>query len=207
MAMWIAWNITDDSITWPPSFERKVEIFYERTLGWQLHIADLLANGGQPLGGTDTLKPIQHSGFAVLHICLSYFETIGHYEKGNVPHLKDRDYFKEGVRSVFPQLLAKYPGRDSHKLLGRLYSSVRCGLYHNSMTEQGVGLGQPPDGVPLLYNPNTNLLAMSPERLPRALKLHLENFRERLLDPNNVDFRQNFERRFDEDYGITQRKP
>ena len=49
--MWIAWNTNDKDITWPPqTIEEKVEIFYQRALGWQLHVADLLANGGQTLG-------------------------------------------------------------------------------------------------------------------------------------------------------------
>jgi hypothetical protein len=30
----------------PQTVQDKVEIFYERVLGWQLHIADLMANGG-----------------------------------------------------------------------------------------------------------------------------------------------------------------
>jgi hypothetical protein len=48
--MQITWNRKETDFSWPVSFEEKVEIFYQRALGWQLHIADLIANGGQPLG-------------------------------------------------------------------------------------------------------------------------------------------------------------
>ena len=193
-AIGIAWNIRSDALAWPLTFEKKVEIFYERTLGWQLHIADLLINGGQPLGTTDTLVPIRHSGFAVLHICLSYFETIGHYQKG----YDGKKAFKAGVQSVFPQLSTSY-GADADELLDRLYSGARCGLYHNSMTVPGLGLGQPTSGEAMEYDPTTKRLAISPERLPRVLEAHLEQFREKLLDPSNLELRKKFEWRFDQD--------
>jgi len=200
--MWISWNQRQSDMPWPPCLEEKVEIFYQRTLGWQLHIADLLANGGQPLGENDApVQPLRHSGFAVLQICLSYFETIGQYEQKKPTTKTSTDYFKEGVRSVFPQLLA----RDSEHvegLLTKLYKGARCGLYHNSMTMPGIGLGPPSGDLPMGYDENTKELAINPEGLPRALKEHLERFRARLLDSGNADLRHNFERRFNEHNGI-----
>ncbi len=208
--MWIAWNINSDEIRWPPTFEEKVEIFYQRTLGWQLHVADLLANGGQPLGATTYISRVDHSGFAVLQICLSYFETIGHYEHGvSSPNPKGTAgyFFKMGVRSVMPRLPAESGETLFDELLDALYGGARCGLYHNSMTVPNIGLGQPFDGEPVGYDPEAKRLAISPERLPRALKVHLEQFRARLLDPQNVALRQKFEGRFNVDNGIMGRTP
>jgi len=203
--MWIAWNINSDKIQWPPTFEKKVEIFYERAAGWQLHIADLIANGGQPLGSPDVLKSLEHSGFAMLHICLSYFETIGHYEclDSSAPDKRNSYFFKQGVRSVLPELAEDFDEVDLEMLLERLYGGVRCGLHHNSMTVAGVGLGPPsPSGSPITYDPETKELAVNPQRLPRALKEHLEQFRARLLEGGNGNLRRSFEKRFDEDNGI-----
>ena len=203
-AMWITWNWRQSDFSWPPSIEDKVQIFYQRALGWQLHIADLLANGGEPLGESLPVPPVPHSGFAVLHICLSYFETIGHYE-GRNPKTKRKKRsskdFKEGVRSVFPELIDRH-GEAAEPLLARLYDGVRCGLYHNSMTKRGVGLGPSSSDIPITYDVSTNVLTLNPEKLPKALKKHLEQFRGRLLDPRNVELRKNFECRFDEDNGI-----
>ena len=36
--MKITWTHDSGEIPWPPSFDKKVDIFYHRTLGWQLHI-------------------------------------------------------------------------------------------------------------------------------------------------------------------------
>jgi hypothetical protein len=48
--MWTTWEHQDTDLTWPLTFEQKVALFYEQALGWQLHIADLVANGGTALG-------------------------------------------------------------------------------------------------------------------------------------------------------------
>jgi hypothetical protein len=203
--MKIAWNIDSKEIQWPPpTIEEKIRIFYARTLGWQLHIADLLANGGQPLGKSDHIDPVEHSGFAVLHICLSYFETIGHYEHGDPPAAGVKGYFfKEGAKSVLPQLALDYGEEEFKQLLHRLYVGVRCGLYHNSMTKVDVGLGPPShSGAPIAYDPETKALTVNPQLLPQALKEHLEQFRTRLLDARNTDLRKRFRERFDEDNGI-----
>lgn len=209
--MKIAWNVDSRDIPWPPAtIEERVEIFYQRTLGWQLHMADLVANGGQPLGDTSRVSRLEHSGFAVLQICLSYFETIGHYEHGvSSPNAKGTEgyFFKEGVRLVLPQLVVDCGEKVFGELLDRLYVGARCGLYHNSMTVVGVGLGQPPSDAAIAFDPAAGQLVISPERLPRALKAHFEQFRARLLDAANIDLRKNFGERFDQDNGIPTRRP
>jgi hypothetical protein len=195
--MKVTWKDQDHDLVRPLTIEKKVDIFYQQTLGWQLHIADLIANGGDPLGGGTRLVPIEHSGFAVLQICLSYFETIGKYRglsSGSGAN------FRTGAEDVFPAL-GKIPEPEDGELLDALYKGGRCGLYHNSRTARGVGLGQPPSGKALAYAPGSKLLSISPERLPRVLKGHLEEYRAELLDPKNVTTRQRFERQFDRDFG------
>jgi hypothetical protein len=65
-----------------------------------------------------------------------------------------------------------------------------------------VGLGQPPNGSALAYDPSGPTLVISPNRLPGVLKLHLERYRNELLNPSNSATRLSFERRFNEDFGI-----
>jgi len=178
--------------------------FYEQVRGWQLHVADLIANGGSQLGGEGEVQPIRHSGFAVLQICLSYFETIGQYRA--LATGGSKKYFKAGAQAVLPGL-QDIPDEVREKLLDVLYRDARCGLYHNSRTCRGVGLGQPPNGEAMAYDPDAQVLVISPERLPGALKCHLERYRTELLDPTNADARQCFERQFDKDFGVNQPRP
>lgn len=35
--MWITWKDKSEDLDWPLTFEQKVDLFYEQTLGWQLH--------------------------------------------------------------------------------------------------------------------------------------------------------------------------
>ncbi len=195
--MWISWKDKDTDLVPPIALEDKIDIFYQQTLGWQLHVADLIANGGDPLGSDDKVGSVPHSGFAVLHICLSYFETIGKYR---ALASGSRASFKAGAEDVLPELRS-VSSKVRGELLDVLYRDARCGLYHNSRTCRGVGLGQPPDGAAMVYDQKAQKLVISPERLPGVLKRHLERYRKELLDPTNSDSRRSFEHRFNEDFG------
>src|SRR5438552_205685 len=104
--------------------EKKIEIFRERVYGWQLHIADLVINGGRNDDDTEDIKPIEHSGFATLQILLSYFETIARYEAGSTEEGRSREMFIEGFLTVFPQVRS-FPYLATRKFLDHLYKSVR----------------------------------------------------------------------------------
>jgi len=192
--MWLSWNYKDTDFAGPLTFEQKVDLFYQQTLGWQLHIADLIANGGDTFGENETVPKIRHAGFAVLHICFSYFELIGSLSP-STRRLSAEAAFSRGVQNVFPGLVKD--SKESQKLLKRLHEGARNGLYHDGRTRSGVGLARPPDGSAINYDPASGTISISPERLPRVLKAHLEQFRRELMDPENVLLRDKFGRRFD----------
>jgi hypothetical protein len=202
--MKITWTHDDQEIPWPPSFEEKVEIFYHRLLGWQLHVADLVSNGGEALAHGDhvsTVPSIPHSGFAVLQICLSYFETIAQYQRVNPNTTLSGDFFREGVHAIFPEL-GQAEQAQIDAFLDILYKNARCGLYHSSMTRGGVGLGQPGNNIAMAFNSTRKQLVIDPHVLPRALKEHLESYRKQLLDPRSGNIRDTFEKQFNKDNGL-----
>ena len=190
-------------VAWPPAFEKKVEVFYHRTLGWQLHVADIVSNGGKPLSDQNDapeFSPVPHSGFAVLQICLSYFETVAQYSS-NPAGKNSGQLFKEGVCSVFPNL-AKGNEADVKELLKILWQEGRNGLYHVSMTRVKVGLGQPGNNIAMAFSPSQKQLVIDPHLLPKALKNHLKKYCDALLDSRNVVLRRDFEAMFDKENGI-----
>jgi len=200
--MWISWKHQDSDFAKPLTFDQKVDVFYEQTLGWQLHIADLMTNTGIMFGASSPPRPedkvpypIRHSGFAVLHVCLSYFELIGSLVDPKTKRLRDNEKFKLGVQTVLPSL---FKGTSTDiDLLSLLYEGARCGLYHVGRTGARVGLGQPADGSPIAYDPTGKVVQISPERLPVMLKKHLETFKAELLNPANTTLRREFEKQFD----------
>lgn len=198
MSTFVTWRHLDSDFRVPISYEQKVGIFYDQALGWQLHIADLLANGGRQfhavvagrrvVGSNTRVSPIRHSGFPVLQICLAHFETLGRYlgVRG-----KDKDAFVAGVNRVFPAFKGTTFASD-------LYHDARCQLYHN-VRRLRVGLA--PMRTSVRYDKSRRRMMLCPERLPRRLKKHLREYRRELLaDPSSVLARA-FEKQFDKDAG------
>lgn len=197
--MMITWKHNEASFTAPWSLDNKIEIFETRVFGWQLHQADLMANGGTDLHGKAT-QPIADSGFAVLQICLSYFEMIAKYRDGIVHTRQSGTYFKKGIGWVFPQFdTATYPAMEP--LLDKLFEGGRCGLYHASMTHPGIAVrGGTADSI-VLDAPSNHLL-LNPHKLPIDLKAHLNSYVTALRDTTQTILRTAFETRFDSDNGI-----
>jgi hypothetical protein len=190
--MWITWKHRETDFASPPSLEDKITIFQERVYGWQLNIADILANG-QTQGAT--LPAVPHSDFAGLQIQLAYFEAIAKYEAGYVGDRESFSHFKKGVRLVFPALDSE-DKRRVDSLLELLWKKGRCGLYHGSMPGVGILIGDLSD-VAMAFISKPPQLVIDPHRLPKELKRHLAAYVETLRDIRNAELRANFEARFD----------
>lgn len=193
--MWVSPNYQDTNFLWPLSLEDKIEIFLDRTLGWQLDIADQCINGKKSPDDEMLLQPIPHSGFAVLNIVLSYFEMIAKYQDGFTRNTKSEYYFKQGLFSVFPQL-RKEPEQMVDSLLNLLYFGCRCGLYHSGMTDHSIVITSDAS-YPLILLQKERKLKINPALLVPALKGHLEQFGRLLKDTGNITLRKNFEKKFD----------
>lgn len=187
---WLSPRHRSDQFTKPVPLSAKVDLFEARVSGWQLQIADECANGikGQPAD--------PHAGFAVLHLCLSYFETIGKYEEGYAGNDQSKKHFKLGLRSVFPNLRRTSPAFFETRT-DLLYKAARCGLYHASQASSGVLLARPSSA--LRFHPKRDLVLVNPYLLPGVLQEHLKRYCNRVLRPRNRILRANFERRFDHD--------
>ena len=172
--MWITPNFQHSDFHWPLSLDDKIEIFLDRTIGWQLGIADKIINGERDDQGNIVSRGIPHSGFAVLHIVLSYFEMIAKYQDGFAQDGKSAQYFKKGVSSVFPQI-QNYPQDIVNGLLDILYRGARCGLYHSGMTDPKVMLTGDID-VAMLFDPQNQRLIINPHLLVPVLLTHLEEY-------------------------------
>lgn len=195
--MWITPKAQDTDFTWPLTLEDKITIFLDRTSGWQLDIADHCINGRRNARGELVAEPIAQSGFAVLHIVLSYFEMVAKYQDGFMTNGKSEYYFKQGVYSVFPHLKNENSSMvDS--LLNILYFGARCGLYHGGMTDHRIVVtGE--ISYPMILDMPAPRLKINPALLVPALKTHLAEYGCQLRNPENAALRRNFKKRFDFD--------
>jgi hypothetical protein len=165
------------------SLDQKIEVFADRVKGWQIEIAEKCRHTSQ------------HSGYGVLHIIISYFEMIAKYENGLTENDRSKEFFKKGLRLVFPGLV-NHPSGVSDQVLDSLYEGVRCGLYHGGGTvgniaitwDQKSAMGFSPDGKSILLNP---------EMIIEVVKAHFDSYVTRLRDAKNPELRERFNRRFD----------
>lgn len=208
--MWITPKAQDTDFAWPLALEDKITIFLDRTFGWQLDIADCCINGIKNAGDELLAKPIAQSGFAVLHIVLSYFEMVAKYQDGFMTNGKSEFYFKQGVYSVFPHLINESSSMvDS--LLNILYFGARCGLYHGGMTDHRIVVtGE--ISYPMILDISEPRLQINPALLVPSLKSHLSEYGSQLRNPDNEVLRRNFEKRFDFDalkysYSLVPQRP
>lgn len=187
MPMWISPHYKDTDFVAPLTLDDKITIFEDRTEGWQLDVAEQVING-RKLSDGRVIEGVQHSGFAVLSMILSYFEMIAKYEDGYARKGRSGHYFSKGLCSVFPDL-AKQPA----SIADTLFEGARCGLYHAAITEPDIILtSEIPEAVrfevPLVINPH---------RLVRVLQAHFQRYLQQLRDSSNAVLRANFEKKFD----------
>lgn len=191
-------NHKNTDFTFPLSTDDTIKIFTDRTLGWQLDIADCVVNGRKDNSGNVVTEPIKHAGFAALFIAMSYFEMIAKYMEGYTGNNKSKEYFKKGIYTVFPDLmkLDKSEKAALDRSLYLLYSDVRCGLYHSGLVGRKIILtGDFPQ--PIGYNKTSDQLVINPHLLVPNMKRHFEGCVQEITNKVNAPLRSKFEARFD----------
>ena len=159
----------------------KIKVYYARTMGWQL------------IPARETADKIKNSEFAVLHIVMSFFESIAKYREGYCEEGKSKEYFRKGFELIFPEVFADIPDLTTRKCyLDSLYSKARCGLYHSSMTDAGILIS---NDIPHVFDIGPVAIVMNPSKLVEAMIDYLDQYLEELQ--NDAKLREKFEKRFD----------
>src|SRR6266567_2450846 len=91
------------------SINDKIDVFEDQITGWLIQPAKKM------LGE-------QHAGYAILTLCLSYFEPIGQFLDGG--RGKSGQQFTRGLEHVFSG--QKLTPKTAHEL----YDQLRCGMFH-----------------------------------------------------------------------------
>jgi hypothetical protein len=167
------------------TLDNKIDIFVDRISGWQIGIAKEIIKHN-----------IQHSGYAVLQIIMSYFETIGKYSSGYIGDHGSKVNFKIGMKRTFPEI-----GAEEEEFLNSFYEDVRNGLYHVGLTKTNVVLICDIPGS-IGFHQERKQLAICPERLVEDIDIRFTVFSADLRDPKNEELRKNFELRFNYDNSL-----
>ncbi len=193
--MWISPNHQETDFNSLLSIDDKITIFVDRTLGWQLDIANICINGKKDNYGNIVIEAIPHSGYAVLSIVFSYFEMIGKFINGYDKNGSSQTHFVKGIYLVFPEL-ENFPKDSVNDFLEALYEGARCGLYHGGLPDSRIVLfGQ--SNCPIFYHNGCKKIIINPHLLIPKLVEHLKKYESDLRNPENEILRSNFENRFD----------
>ena len=190
--MRISWKHDDTYLSGEVPLDKMIDVFEAQMWGWQLHVADLIINGGRNHEDNAEVNPIPHSAFAVLQVCLVYFEAIGKYENGDTGRDSKRLFLK-GLLSVFPGL-AQAPFAATQRLVQVLYEGARCGLYHLAMTAPGISVARTGSAITFQLEPER--VVIDPHVLVTQLKQHFASYIARLRDPSERVLRERFEKCF-----------
>lgn len=156
----------------------KIDVFEDQMQGWLFDQAN-------------QLKPLQHAGFGILAIVLSYFEPIGQFLEGKAG--KSDRQFLAGLAAVFPSVDPFIPA----SVYGELYNQLRCGMFHRGITKSKVMItraGQNP--IEVIYSKvdgTVMQITVVPVLLLEESERHLRRYVAELRNPANVQLRQHFE--------------
>jgi len=188
---WVSPQIEKKSLKFPLKFDDKIYIFEDRVLGWQLVIAEQLYYGAVDKVGNPIPHGIEHNGFAVLYILLSYFEMIPKFEAGDLSEVSG-EWFKKGITAVFPEIKGH---TEETAILSGMWKGARNGLYHSAMTKSKVFIDG--DAACIDFDMANKRLIINPGVVAKRTIAHFTNYIARLRDPKNVKLRANFEKKFD----------
>ncbi|MBI1249029.1 hypothetical protein GC197_14455 [bacterium] len=186
MSHQISRNYTNKDFGGKPKLDDKILIFEDRVLNWHLNIVELIRNHmeAKEQNGTDW----NHAGFAMLTLLFTYFEMIAQYKQGKSSNKASQKMFCYGVDDV-------YPGKFSMAKRKKIYTRVRCGMYHNAFVKKGTLIdGGFTDAIEVENGGNVKI---NPHVLSPEVKKHFVAYVAELKDEKNKALRKKFEKVFD----------
>lgn len=164
--------------------DEKIEAFEKHVLDRQLVIAKHLASRFTANTPGD---PLSQSGFAILSLVSNYFEMIEQFCEGAPSNGDSCAFFRRGMARVFST--AEVTPADAR----RLYSFMRCGMYHSAMPTDRCGISRELH-VPIFND--RGVILINPALLVDRLIAHFSTYCSQIRGSSNQTLRQNMIRLF-----------
>ncbi|GBE20092.1 MAG TPA: hypothetical protein ENG87_04575 [Candidatus Pacearchaeota archaeon] len=162
----------------PSNINTKILVYEDRVKEWFLEVGR-------------KLKQDNEAGFIILQVALSYIEGNQQYRKGKSSDRKSKEFFKEGMKQIFPEIIKT---ENADTLLNMFYKQVRCGLFHDGITGRFVTIS----GEFLNALEISDIeMKINPHRLLDGIIEDFDNYIILLKDEKNLVLRRNFEVRFE----------
>lgn len=177
----------------------KIDVFEDQMNNWLLAHAHSLASPDYPRN--------QHTGFAILTLVGSYFETIASFMQGQSSKNKAGEFFSIGFRNVFPEFESQVVAKgvtdvaaELRRVADAYYTEIRCGLFHEAMVRAGTVIVKGANHTIQVVEDFTtkNLrLEVDPFHLLNRVQSHFTSYITKLRNTDEVQTRTNFEKEWD----------
>lgn len=164
-----------------PSIDDFIDVFEDRLFGWHLNWAHHLKND-------------EHAGFAVLHLCFSYFELIYSYKNGeDTKASTSKKAFKESFLDVFSYLKNEYDELILKVAIELVYQNGRNGFYHSGMAKKRIHI-QDGDKAISFEVIGSNVISAKVDRnkFVELIIEHAHSYIRAIRNENEITQRENF---------------
>jgi hypothetical protein len=169
------------------SIEDRIDVYEDRVQGWFI-------------APTRSLLDIPHAEFAVLNLCLGYFEGWAQYYSGEDSTRRSAEFFCRGLSAVFPFFdfgdVVRKPG-DERRIFDVLYEQARCGVAHDGMPRKKVLIRSLPTPIAVSAQIETGEIGaifVDSRQFLEHIERHFPGYVTALRDPANIELRENFTR-------------
>jgi hypothetical protein len=164
----------------------KINAFEKHVLDRQLRIAQIL---GKHFEDNSPGDPLSESAFAILSLCLQYFEMYEQFSSGKDSSIgQSKDFFECGFKKVFPDYgLAA-------RSIASIYKKVRCGMYHTAMPKDRCGLSR---DLLVPISDDNGVILINPSRFVGAIIDHFNQYCMELRVGADNQLQANFETMWD----------
>jgi hypothetical protein len=159
-----------------------IDIFEDQVIGWVIRPAK-------------TLSKHENGSFAVLHLISSYFESYAMFRRGEAIQDGSREYFREGLLSVFPEI-QDHSIQSINEIVEILYQDLRCGLYYTKFPMTRVRIIEGFSPIEIYTDPDAPEKVLSigidPQNFLLRIEVHFSGYLHLLRDPAWDDLRARF---------------
>jgi hypothetical protein len=190
----------NDAIIDIKEFENKVYIFIQEVKEWIFHPMDILLNDDK--NNKSIYKPFKNSIF-ILHGVFSYLEKIERYKIGrnyDENNSQSTKILMDSFQKIFKQNNKDYCKKKIENILnatrnslahtGNIGDKVLVNYdYENSNAVEYIG-----------SNKEFEKVELNPSKMIEEIKIDFQNYLKKLINPNETELRENFEKVFDKIY-------
>lgn len=175
----------------------RIKVYEDQIKGWFLDPAR-------------ALLPVPHSGFAMLHLLMGYFESHAIYREGKSSNKRSGEFFRVGFTAVFPRAAEVVPQGVSLEAVSKwladvMYSDARCGLFHEWMTKGRIVVTDDPSQVMSVRGDSRGHItevAINAAKFLTMIATHFTQYVEKLQDASNTGLRAKFNAGWDATRGF-----